>query len=81
MAHDRIGTEAKEQATPLRSERLPNALMEDRARRQTAGMALDPSRIVVDEVRFVAFVRALDNAPPPGRRLKQLMQRRPLWSA
>lgn len=49
------------------------------ASRLRAGMLLDRHRFLLGERQFVAFVRALDAAPPAGQNLKRLMQRRPLW--
>lgn len=51
----------------------------DSARRQAVDVLLDQRLFVLDEERFAAFARALDNPPPAGARLKALMKRRPLW--
>ena len=53
----------------------------DSARRQAVDLLLDQRLFVLDEERFAAFARALDNPPPPGAKLKALMKRRPLWES
>ena len=53
----------------------------DSARRQAVDVLLDQRLFVVDDERFAAFARALDNPPPAGARLKALMKRRPLWES
>jgi uncharacterized protein (DUF1778 family) len=51
----------------------------DSARRQAVDVLLDQRLFVLDNDQFTAFMRALDNPPPPGPKLKALMKRRPLW--
>jgi uncharacterized protein (DUF1778 family) len=53
----------------------------DSARRQAVDVLLDQRLFVLDEERFAAFARALDNPPPAGAKLKALMKRRPLWES
>ena len=53
----------------------------DSARRQAVDVLLDQRLFALDDDRFTAFVRALDNPPPAGPKLKALMKRRPLWQA
>lgn len=49
------------------------------ARRQATDVLLDQRLFVLEPAQHDAFVKALDNAPPPGPKLKALMKRRPLW--
>jgi uncharacterized protein (DUF1778 family) len=49
------------------------------ARRQATDVLLDQRLFVLEPDQYEAFLRALDNPPPPGARLKALMKRRPLW--
>ena len=51
----------------------------DSARQQAVDVLLDQRLFVLDNDQFTAFMRALDNPPLPGPRLKALMKRRPLW--
>ncbi|HWE79416.1 MAG TPA: DUF1778 domain-containing protein [Pseudolabrys sp.] len=53
----------------------------DSARRQAVDVLLDQRLFVLDEERFTAFARALDNPPAAGAKLKALMKRRPLWES
>jgi uncharacterized protein (DUF1778 family) len=49
------------------------------ARQHATDILLDQRLFVLDSDRYAAFMRALDNPPPPGPGLKALMKRRPLW--
>jgi uncharacterized protein (DUF1778 family) len=49
------------------------------ARRQATDVLLDQRLFVLDSGQYAAFMRALDNPPPAGPRLRALMKRRPLW--
>lgn len=51
----------------------------DSARKQAVDVLLDRRLFVLESDRYAAFVRALDNPPPAGAKLKALMKRRPLW--
>jgi uncharacterized protein (DUF1778 family) len=49
------------------------------ARKQATDVLLDQRLFVLEAEQYDAFVKALDNPPPPGPKLKALMKRRPLW--
>jgi uncharacterized protein (DUF1778 family) len=51
----------------------------DSARRQAVDVLLDQRLFVLEPDQYAAFMRALDNPPPAGPKLKALMKRRPLW--
>jgi len=51
----------------------------DCARKQAVDVLLDQRLFVLESDRYAAFLRALDNPPPAGAKLKALMKRRPLW--
>ena len=51
----------------------------DSARQQAVDVLLDQRLFVLESDQYAAFMRALDNPPPAGPRLKALMKRRPLW--
>ena len=53
--------------------------MLDTARRRAIDVLLDQRLFVLEPKQYDAFVRALDNPPPPGPRLKALMKKKPLW--
>jgi len=53
--------------------------MLDSARRQAVDVLLDQRLFVLEADQYAAFMRALDNPPPAGPKLKALMKRRPLW--
>ena len=46
----------------------------DCARRHAVDVLLDQRLFVLDDERHEAFMRALDDPPPPSARLKQLMR-------
>lgn len=49
------------------------------ARRQAVDVLLDQRLFVLESEQYAAFLRALDDPPPAGAKLKALMKRRPLW--
>jgi uncharacterized protein (DUF1778 family) len=49
------------------------------ARQHATDVLLDQRLFVLDSDRYQAFLRALDNPPPAGPKLKALMKRTPLW--
>jgi len=49
------------------------------ARKHATDVLLDQRLFVLDSDQYAAFMRALDNPPPAGPKLKALMKRRPLW--
>ena len=53
--------------------------MVDSARTQAIDVLLDQRLFVLEPERFDAFVRALDNPPAPGPKLRALLRRRPSW--
>ncbi len=53
--------------------------MLDSARQQAVDLLLDQRLFVLEPDRYAAFMKALDNPPPAGPKLKALMRRRPLW--
>jgi uncharacterized protein (DUF1778 family) len=55
--------------------------MLDSARQQAVDVLLDQRLFVLEADRYAAFMKALDNPPPAGPKLKALMRRRPLWQS
>jgi uncharacterized protein (DUF1778 family) len=53
--------------------------MVESARRQAIDVLLDQRLFVLDPERFDAFMRALDNPPPTGPKLRSLLRRVPAW--
>ena len=53
--------------------------MIDSARRQAIDVLLDQQLFTLETGRFDSFVQALDNAPPPGPKLRSLLRRTPAW--
>ena len=53
--------------------------MIDSARREAIDVLLDQRLFVLDAERYDAFVRALDNPPAPGPKLRSLFRRVPAW--
>jgi uncharacterized protein (DUF1778 family) len=53
--------------------------MIESARRQAVDVLLDRRLFVLDPERYDAFLRALDNPPAPGPKLKSLLRRTPAW--
>jgi uncharacterized protein (DUF1778 family) len=53
--------------------------MVDSARRQAIDVLLDQRLCVLDSDRSDAFMRALDNPPAPGAKLRALLRRAPAW--
>ena len=51
----------------------------DSTRRAAIDVLLDQRLFVLEPERYDAFIRALDNPPPAGAKLKSLMKRQPLW--
>jgi uncharacterized protein (DUF1778 family) len=51
----------------------------DSARKDAIDVLLDQRLFVLDPDQYDAFMKALDNPPPAGARLKALMKRRPRW--
>ncbi len=49
------------------------------ARKHAVDVLLDQRLFVLDSDQYDAFIKALDNPPPAGARLKALMKKRPLW--
>lgn len=49
------------------------------ARRQAIDVLLDQRLFVLDSERYDAFMRALDNSPAPGPKLRSLLRRVPAW--
>jgi len=49
------------------------------ARRQAIDVLLDQRLFVLDSERYDAFMRALDNPPTPGPKLRSLLHRVPKW--
>jgi uncharacterized protein (DUF1778 family) len=49
------------------------------ARQNAIDVLLDQRLFVLESKEYDAFMRALDNPPPAGPKLKALMKRRPLW--
>jgi uncharacterized protein (DUF1778 family) len=53
--------------------------MLDSARQHAIDVLLDQRLFMLEPQQYDAFVRALDNPPPAGAKLKALMKKRPLW--
>jgi uncharacterized protein (DUF1778 family) len=53
--------------------------MLDSARDRAVDVLLDQRLFMLEPDAYDAFVRALDNPPPAGAKLKALMKKRPLW--
>ena len=53
--------------------------MIESARRQAIDVLLDQRLFVLDSERYDAFMRALDNPPAPGPKLRSLLRRVPTW--
>jgi uncharacterized protein (DUF1778 family) len=51
----------------------------DSARKQAVDVLLDQRLFVLESDQYAAFMRALDNPPQAGAKLRALMKRRPLW--
>ncbi len=55
--------------------------MVDSARAEAIDVLLDQRLFALDAERHDAFVKALDNPPAPGPKLKALLKRVPAWEA
>ncbi len=53
--------------------------MVESARRRAIDVLLDQRLFVLDSDRYDAFMRALDNPPAPGPKLRSLLRRVPAW--
>ena len=53
--------------------------MIESARRQAIDVLLDQRLFVLDSERYDAFMRALDNPPAPGSKLRSLLRLIPAW--
>jgi uncharacterized protein (DUF1778 family) len=53
--------------------------MIESARRQAIDVLLDQRLFVLEPKRYDAFVKALDNPPAPGPKLRALLRRVPAW--
>ena len=53
--------------------------MIESARRQAIDVLLDQRLFALDSDRFDSFMRALDNPPAPGPKLRSLLRRVPAW--
>ncbi len=53
--------------------------MVETARSAAIDVLLDQRLFTLDSAQYDAFVRALDNPPAPGPKLRSLMQRKPAW--
>lgn len=53
--------------------------MVDSARREAVDVLLDQRLFALDNERFNAFTRILDNPPAPGVRLRALLRRKAPW--
>jgi len=53
--------------------------MVESARRQAIDVLLDQRLFMLDPERYEAFMRALDNPPAPGSKLRALLRRTPAW--
>jgi uncharacterized protein (DUF1778 family) len=51
------------------------------ARREATDVLLDQRLFVLEPERYDEFMRALDDPPPPGPKLRSLMRRVPAWRA
>jgi uncharacterized protein (DUF1778 family) len=59
--------------------RTRTEFMIDSARRQAIDVLLDQRLFMLDAGRHDAFMRALDNPPAPGPKLRSLLRRTPAW--
>jgi uncharacterized protein (DUF1778 family) len=55
--------------------------MIESARQMAVDVLLDQRLFTLDPERYDAFLRALNDAPPPGPKLRKLLHRTPLWDA
>lgn len=53
--------------------------MVESARQQAIDVLLDQRLFVLQPERYDAFLRALDNPPAPGAKLRSLLRRVPAW--
>jgi uncharacterized protein (DUF1778 family) len=53
--------------------------MIETARRQAIDVLLDQRLFVLNSERYDVFMRALDNPPAPGPKLRSLLRRVPAW--
>ena len=53
--------------------------MIETARQQAIDVLLDQRLFVLDAKRYDTFLRALDNPPAPGSKLRLLLRRVPAW--
>lgn len=53
--------------------------MLDSARKHAIDVLLDQRLFVLDPDQYDSFMKALDNPPPAGPKLKALMKRQPRW--
>lgn len=53
--------------------------MIESARREAIDVLLDQRLFVLDPAPYDAFLRALDNPPAPGPKLRSLLRRVPAW--
>jgi uncharacterized protein (DUF1778 family) len=53
--------------------------MVESARREAVDVLADRRLFALDAERYDAFLRALENPPPPGPKLRALIARAPLW--
>lgn len=53
--------------------------MVESARQSAIDVLLDQRMFELDSDKYEAFVKALDNPPPPGPKLRALMRRTPSW--
>lgn len=53
--------------------------MVESARRLAIEVLLDQRLFQLDSDKYDAFISALDNAPPPGAKLRALLRRPPVW--
>jgi uncharacterized protein (DUF1778 family) len=51
----------------------------DSARKHAVDVLLDQRLFVLDPDQYDSFVKALDNPPPAGPKLKALMKKQPRW--
>lgn len=77
----RIGTETRrlidDAAAALGKTRTD--FMVESARQVAVDVLLDQRLFVLDPERSDAFMRALDDPPPPGPKLRALLRRAPAW--
>ena len=77
----RIGTETRRliDAAAAVVGKTRTEFMIESARQAAIDVLLDQRLFVLDPARYDAFVRALDNPPAPGPKLRALLRRRPAW--